>query len=68
MTEIIPWQNPYVPGKRKTTGQNDKSASGRQTTTLDGFVQKTVEDAEEPDSQGLEEDIVMNEDGTMTVG
>lgn len=59
-TEIIPIQAPAAPAKRKTKGTKDDS-SARTNTMLDAFVGR-AQSPERPD-----EDIVMNEDGTMSL-
>lgn len=66
--EVVPWQNPDAPAKRKTATRQGKPDPSRPTTTLDNFVQKNVDEDEAPDSQGFDEDVTMNEDGTMTAG
>ncbi|KAK7686607.1 hypothetical protein QCA50_010207 [Cerrena zonata] len=67
LDEIVPWQNPDVPAKRKAAAHKDKAGSSRPTTLLDNFVQKNVDDDDEAPEE-LDEDVVMNEDGTMTAG
>ncbi|CAL1694191.1 unnamed protein product [Somion occarium] len=67
LDEIIPWHNPDAQAKRKPKALQEKDDKARPTTMLDTFVQKGAADVESG-SQGHDEDIVMNEDGTMSVG
>ncbi|TCD70106.1 hypothetical protein EIP91_004835 [Steccherinum ochraceum] len=60
LDEIIPLQNPSAPAKRKAK-QKEDSQPDRPTTMLDAFVGR-AQSPERPD-----EDVVMNEDGTMTL-
>ncbi|KAH8094621.1 histone-fold-containing protein [Cristinia sonorae] len=60
LDEIIPFQPPPAPAKRKAKAQNEDSQLGRTTTMLDAFVAR----AQSP--EGPDEDIIMNEDGTMS--
>jgi len=55
----------YKP-KRKPKAVEEKRDKNVQSTMLDRFVGKTVEEREEEEEEG-QDDVVMNEDGTMGV-
>ncbi|KAI0685069.1 hypothetical protein BC835DRAFT_1386080 [Cytidiella melzeri] len=68
LEEIIPLYEPELATKRKPKAL-DKAAAGGAMTALDQFVSRSKPVAsgsgESPDM--LDEDVVMNEDGTMTL-
>ncbi|KAJ3485435.1 hypothetical protein NLI96_g4958 [Meripilus lineatus] len=64
LDEIIPLQEPDPPNRRKAKPLKGKESGKRPGTTLDSFVTK---ESGVPESQEtIDEDVVMNDDGTMT--
>jgi len=66
LDEIVPFQPPQTnPQPRQRKSKTADDGKPRPTTMLDAFVKKNASNDDEV--AALDDDIVMNEDGTMTV-